>query len=108
LREAGPLIQSEFPGGIATFPSFHATMAVLTPLALRRYRLLFVALVILDAAMLGSTLTEGAHYFTDMLAGIAMAFLAYAAAQRIVAAEDRLFNRHRAAARTQPRIEVPA
>ena len=41
LREAGPLILRDAPGGIATFPSFHATIAVLTPLALRGYPRIF-------------------------------------------------------------------
>lgn len=37
LREAGPLVFDSAPGGIATFPSFHATIAILTPLALRSF-----------------------------------------------------------------------
>jgi membrane-associated phospholipid phosphatase len=93
LRETGPLIQREFPGGIATFPSFHATMAILTPLALRRYPRIFVVLLILDAAMLASTISEGAHYFIDIIAGSLMAFLAYALAKHLLRVEDRLFNR---------------
>jgi membrane-associated phospholipid phosphatase len=93
LREAGPLILRDFPGGIATFPSFHSTIAVLTPLTLRRYPRIFAGLLILDAAMLGGTVTEGAHYFVDILAGVGMAFFAHALAQRILKAEDRLFNR---------------
>jgi membrane-associated phospholipid phosphatase len=90
LREAGPLIMSDAPGGIATFPSFHATIAILTPLTLRGYPRIFLALLFLDAAMLGGTVTEGAHYFTDVLAGACMAFFAHWAAKRIIRAEDRL------------------
>jgi len=90
LREAGPLILRESPGGIATFPSFHATIAVLTPLMLRRYRRIFVALLILNAFMLGATVTEGAHYFVDIFAGAAMALAAYALANRIIGMEGRV------------------
>ena len=43
--------------------------------------------VVLDAAMLGGTLTEGAHYYVDVLAGGGMAFFAHALAKRIVARE---------------------
>ena len=89
LREAGALIMTDPPGGIATFPSFHATVAVLTPLALRRYPRVLVALLVLNAAMLGGTVTEGAHYFVDVLAGICMAFFAHALAKRIIRIEDR-------------------
>jgi len=101
LREAGPLIMTEAPGGIATFPSFHATIAVLTPLTMRGFPRLFVALLILDAAMLGGTVTEGAHYFTDVLAGSWMAFFGHAMAKRIIACEDRLRTERRSPAIAQ-------
>jgi len=87
LRAPGPLIFTDPPGGIATFPSFHTTVAVLTPLTLRRHHRIFVVLIVLDAAMLGGTLTEGAHYYVDVLAGGGMAFFAHALAKRIVARE---------------------
>lgn len=87
LREAGPLVFTEPAGGIATFPSFHATVAVLTPLTLRRHRRTFVVLLVLDAAMLAGTVTEGAHYYVDVLAGAGMALFAHALAGRIVRAE---------------------
>jgi len=45
--------------------------------------------LVLDAAMLGATVTEGAHYFCDLLAGGGIAFLAYALAKRVIRAEDR-------------------
>ena len=89
LREAGPLIMDDAPGGIATFPSFHATIAILTPLTLRGYPRIFAALLILDAAMLGGTVTEGAHYFSDILAGGGMAVFAHVMAKRIIKLEDR-------------------
>jgi len=90
LREPGQLILTDAPGGIATFPSFHATVAVLVPLTLRRYRGLLVILLMLDAAMLAGTITEGAHYFCDTIAGIAMAFFSLAVAKRLIAVEDRI------------------
>ncbi len=92
LREAGPLIMSDAPGGIATFPSFHATIAILTPLTLRSYPRIFIALLILNAAMLGATVTEGAHYFCDVFAGSCMAFFAHSLAKHIIRVEDRPFH----------------
>jgi hypothetical protein len=89
LREAGTLILTDPPGGIATFPSFHATVAVLTPLTLRHHPRILVGLLVLNAAMLGGTATEGAHYFIDVVAGIGMAFFAYLLASRIIRLEDR-------------------
>lgn len=89
LRQPGPFVMTEAPGGIATFPSFHATIAVLTPLTLRRFPRIFTGLLVLDAAMLGATLTEGAHYLVDVLAGGTMAIVAHALATRIIAREDR-------------------
>ena len=89
LRETGPLILSDVPGGIATFPSFHATVAILTPLTLRGHHRIFIVLLVLNTAMLAGTVTEGAHYFCDIFAGIGMAFFAHALARRIMRAEDR-------------------
>jgi hypothetical protein len=89
LREAGPFVLTDHPGGIATFPSFHSTIAVLTPLTLRGHHRIFLVLLVLDAAMLGGTVTEGAHYFVDIFAGGCMAFFARALATRIIKAEGR-------------------
>jgi PAP2 superfamily protein len=88
LREAGPLVMDDFPGGIATFPSFHSTVATLTPLVLRKHRWVFAVLLVLDTAMLAGTITEGAHYFCDVLAGVGMAFFGYVLARRIIRLED--------------------
>jgi membrane-associated phospholipid phosphatase len=93
LRAAGPLIMDDFPGGIATFPSFHSTVAVLTPLALRSHRRILAALIVLNAAMLAGTVSEGAHYFIDVLAGSGMAVFGYVLALRLIAVEDRLRRR---------------
>jgi PAP2 superfamily len=89
LRAAGPLIFTDAPGGIATFPSFHTTVAVLTPLTVRRHYRIFIVLLVLDTAMLGGTITEGAHYYIDVLAGGAMAFFAYSLARRIMRIDAR-------------------
>lgn len=39
--------------------------------------------------MLGATVTEGAHYLIDIIAGSGMAFFGYAVAKRILVLEDR-------------------
>jgi PAP2 superfamily len=107
LRAAGSLLMDDAPGGIATFPSFHATIAVLTPLTLRGYPRLFAVLLILDAAMLGGTVSEGAHYFIDVVAGGGMAFFAHAMAKRIIRVEDGALGRpHSAAIGPEPAIQA--
>lgn len=88
LRSGAPMILREFPGGILTFPSFHATVAFMVPLSLRRYRPLFAALLVLNAVMLVGTVTEGAHYVVDIPAGAAVAFFACWLARRIIRIED--------------------
>jgi hypothetical protein len=99
LRASGPLVMTEFPGGIATFPSFHSTVAVLTPLALRRHRIIFAALLLLNAAMLAGTLTEGGHYLIDVIAGCAMAAFGFMLARPVIRLEDRLMQRRAKPAR---------
>ncbi len=58
--------------GLITFPSYHAVMAVLLTYAARGTFLSFLALV-LNALMLLSVLSEGGHYLTDAVAGVAIA-----------------------------------
>ena len=89
LRQPGPFVMTDAPGGIATFPSFHSTIAILTPLTLRRFPRILTALLVLDAAMLGASLTEGAHYLVDLIAGGSIAVAAHVAAAKIIAIEDR-------------------
>jgi membrane-associated phospholipid phosphatase len=89
LRSVEPIIiGGDRLGGILSFPSFHATVAVLTPLTLRHYRGLFIALLILDAAVLFSTVPEGAHYVSDVLAGAGVAFVAYFLAKLVLGTRD--------------------
>jgi len=98
LRQPGPFVMTDVPGGIATFPSFHSTIAILTPLTLRRFPRILTGLLVLDALMLGATLTEGAHYLVDLLAGGSIAVAAHFAAAKIIAFEDR----RRPATATEP------
>jgi membrane-associated phospholipid phosphatase len=84
LRKPGAFVMTENPGGIATFPSFHATVAVLTVLAIRRFDRIVAGLVVLNAAMLVGTITEGAHYLVDVIAGSAMAVVAYLVATQMI------------------------
>ena len=85
LRSAGTAQIHGDIGGILTFPSFHATVAVLTPLVLRRSWLALAILVPLDVMMLCATVTEGAHYACDAVAGGVLACAALAVATRFEA-----------------------
>jgi len=58
--------------GLITFPSFHAIWAMLLALAFRGRRRLFAAGVVLNAAVIVSTLSTGWHYLADVLAGVAV------------------------------------
>ncbi len=62
--------------GLITFPSFHATWAVLLTWSLREKRALLAASCVLNAAVIVSTMTSGWHYFADVTAGIGAAVLA--------------------------------
>lgn len=88
LREVGPVsLDREGVGGLLSFPSFHAVVAVLTPLSLRSLRPVFCALCVVDAAMLVGTVTEGGHYVIDPIGGAVVAICSYQMARRIVRGE---------------------
>lgn len=74
------------PEGLITFPSFHTAWAILMALAFwpgrqgrrpPRYRLwLFVPSVILNGAVVVSTMTTGWHYVSDVVGGVIVVVLA--------------------------------
>jgi hypothetical protein len=70
-------------GGIVTFPSFHATSAVLFAWALWAVRWLRPVAVVVNGAMLVATPLNGGHYFIDVIAGVAIAGASIVAARRI-------------------------
>ena len=66
-------VTAKEPEGLITFPSFHTTWAILLALAFRHRPILFVIGVILNLAVIVSTLTSGWHYLSDVLAGVLVA-----------------------------------
>jgi membrane-associated phospholipid phosphatase len=59
--------------GLVTFPSFHTVLAIITAYAFRGFRLLALPALVLNGAVIVSTLPEGGHYLVDVLAGALIA-----------------------------------
>lgn len=70
------VLSSHNVGGIITFPSVHAAVAVLCAWAAWPSRLLRYPLLFVNILMFVSALTHGAHYLVDILAGGGIAVLA--------------------------------
>jgi membrane-associated phospholipid phosphatase len=64
--------------GIISFPSLHATVAVLVPYSLRWNRWLFISAFALNIIMLLSVVPCGNHYLADMVGGLVVAAIAIA------------------------------
>jgi membrane-associated phospholipid phosphatase len=70
-------------GGIVTFPSFHASAAILGVWALWRVWWMRPFALIANGGMLLATPLLGGHYFVDVFAGAGIAVLAIAAAKML-------------------------
>lgn len=71
------------PQGIVAFPSFHAALGVVF-IWLARGRKWQLPVYALNALMLVSVMTEGAHYGVDLLSGIAVAMAAIAISETLL------------------------
>jgi PAP2 superfamily len=83
-------------GGIITFPSFHAAAAVLALWAFWGVWWMRPLALIANVGMLLATPLVGGHYFVDVFAGVALAMLAIAAAQRLGGQSTRAVARNMA------------
>lgn len=63
--------------GLVSAPSFHTAAAVLLMIYGARQRHIAIPLIVINIAMLWSTVVEGTHYLSDMLLGAAVALLAF-------------------------------
>lgn len=70
--------------GYTTFPSFHATAAGLFVYAAWPHHLLRWPVLAFNVAMIPATIIVGAHYWVDIIAGLAIAAFGLAAAHRLV------------------------
>lgn len=59
--------------GLVSMPSFHTEMAVIFAYALRRVPIVSGIGVVLNAAMIASTPTQGGHYLADVISGLLLA-----------------------------------
>jgi membrane-associated phospholipid phosphatase len=64
--------------GLATFPSFHVCLALITAWALAPVPILGPLAVLLNAAVIVATIGAGGHYLPDVLAGGLLGGLALA------------------------------
>jgi hypothetical protein len=64
--------------GLATFPSFHVCLAILTAWALAPVPVLGPLAILLNAAVIVATIGAGGHYLPDVLAGALLAGAALA------------------------------
>lgn len=84
--------------GVITFPSLHAALAVMMVVALWPVPFVRWIVLALNLAMLAATPIDGSHYLVDIIAGVAVAAISFAAAKVIV---------RRAKSDAAPHVAVP-
>lgn len=78
------LIQLGQMQGFVTFPSFHTCFAITLAWCFRDFRWLFPIAILVNGAVLVSTLSEGGHYLVDVLAGIVITIACIVLRQTVV------------------------
>ena len=73
LRSPGVFAFNSQGVGVVCFPSFHVIWTILSASALWVFRPIRIPVALLAGMIILSTLTTGWHYFSDVLAGIAVA-----------------------------------
>lgn len=91
--------------GIMTFPSFHTVCGVLL-MNMARGRRWFVPVLVLNVLLIASVMSVGAHYGVDMLSGLAVSWVAIAAARSMLAWCKSLPTENREPLRTGPATDV--
>ncbi|MEP6785511.1 MAG: phosphatase PAP2 family protein [Sphingomonadales bacterium] len=76
--------------GLVSAPSFHTAAAVLLMAFGLRQRRIGALLVVINLAMLWSTVVEGTHYLSDMILGAAVALVAFGTVRLVRARMARL------------------
>lgn len=62
--------------GLVSFPSFHTAAGVLFIRYSKRLTLIWPLMVALNGVMIVATMVRGSHYFSDLIGGAAVAFVA--------------------------------
>jgi membrane-associated phospholipid phosphatase len=83
------LLMASGAEGIITFPSLHAGLALLLTIGLWPVPVLRWFAIAINAIMLVSIPIDGGHYFIDMIAGLAIAVLSFAAASAMARRKPR-------------------
>lgn len=73
---AEPVFEFAKAEGIVVFPSFHTTLAIITPYAVRGVRYLFLPVAALNAVVIVATVPEGGHHLIDLIGGALVAVAA--------------------------------
>lgn len=90
--------------GIITFPSLHAALGVLFPLALWRTQVVRWFAFVLNGLMLIATPAYGSHYVVDVIAGVIVAVACWVVVMRLVSSNADAKRKHLAGIEDSPSI----
>lgn len=88
LRSGQPFVFSfEKTEGLTTFPSFHTALGIMLTYSVRKWRVLQIAIGIVNALMIVGTLPEGGHHLVDVIAGAAIGVASIVIVRQLVRQE---------------------
>lgn len=70
--------------GAVGFPSFHTTMAAMCIAFSRPFKMVWPVVIALNILMVPCVIVQGGHHLTDVFGGVAVFFVAYAGAVKLM------------------------
>lgn len=95
-------LSHESVSGLISFPSFHASSAIVLAMVWREVKWVGVPMMALNAGVALSAMPIGSHYFSDIVAGLITGYVSYSWACKLISEKEKSWVSSSATASSKP------